>query len=58
MKNPNKNKKSSKTHNIVVSEENYISQREVAMNILPHSASRHPRRRIGTAREHHQVVER
>jgi hypothetical protein len=32
MKNLNKNKKSSKTHHIVSSEENYISQREVAMN--------------------------
>lgn len=33
MKNLNKNKKNSKTHHIVISEENYISQREAAMNI-------------------------
>jgi hypothetical protein len=34
MKNLNKNKKSSKTHHIAISEENYLSQRKEAMNII------------------------
>ena len=33
MKNFKKNKKSSKTHHIVISKVNYISQREAAMNL-------------------------